>query len=468
MPQALYGGISSSWTPANITVASAAALGLYFSDSGTLNGYADFSSAQLSTLLGNLTTGIYNNGLKAGSLIAFDESHGNATYSGTLADSTGPGGGSIGVNKLGGNTLTLSGNNTFSGPVTIGPSGTSGGTLRVVSLNSVNGGSPLLATSSLGCPTTVGTGTITCGNANSNQSVGLTYLGSGETTDRALAMNAGVSAGATALTLDQSGTGLLKFSSAMVYTGPTGARALVLQGSTAGTGELGGVLANPSGAGFLSLTKSGSGTWTLSAPNTYSGTTTVSAGTLLINGAQSGTGLVTVASGATLGGSGSIAAAVTFSTGAKAVFTVTRDPLTQANTTPLTLAGVVTCNSTVVHLNLPANLPSGTYTLATSSATPTGSVTATPVVDSGSYAAGFTSAVVSLDVANKRLLLTVNGLPTNPSQLAITAVNGGASPLAGAGFSVVVRARSASTLASVAIWARPLVSAARMIGVIRP
>ncbi|MEI6607862.1 MAG: autotransporter-associated beta strand repeat-containing protein, partial [Verrucomicrobiota bacterium] len=202
MPQALYGGTPANWTPANITVASAAALGLYFSDSGTLNGYADFSSAQVNTLVGNLTTAIYNNGLKAGSLIAFDESHGNGTYSGTIADSTGVGGGSIGVNKLGGNTLTLSGNNTFSGPVTIGPNGTSGGTLRVYSLNSVNSGTPPLANSSLGRPTTVTNGTITCGNSSSNGGVGLHYLGTGETTDRVLALNAGVSGGATALTLD--------------------------------------------------------------------------------------------------------------------------------------------------------------------------------------------------------------------------------------------------------------------------
>jgi len=54
------------------------------------------------------------------------------------------------------------------------------------------------------------------------------------------------------------------------------------------------------------LTKIGNNTLTLSADNTYTGLTTVSAGTLRINGANSGNGAVTVDSGATLGGSGSV------------------------------------------------------------------------------------------------------------------------------------------------------------------
>jgi autotransporter-associated beta strand protein len=76
------------------------------------------------------------------------------------------------------------------------------------------------------------------------------------------------------------------------------------------TASFGGVLGNASGA--LSLVKIGSGVQTLAGANTYSGPTSVSAGTLLVNGDQSGaTGAVTVAAGATLGGSGTIGGAVT-------------------------------------------------------------------------------------------------------------------------------------------------------------
>jgi fibronectin-binding autotransporter adhesin len=73
-------------------------------------------------------------------------------------------------------------------------------------------------------------------------------------------------------------------------------------------------------SGSGGLTKSGSGTFTLarSAGNTYSGITTVSGGTLLVNnstGSGTGTNSVVVNSGAVLGGTGKISGAVTISSG---------------------------------------------------------------------------------------------------------------------------------------------------------
>ena len=58
--------------------------------------------------------------------------------------------------------------------------------------------------------------------------------------------------------------------------------------------------------------KAGDGTLTLSANNTYTGATTIAAGTLIVNGNQSAAvGAVTVDLGATLGGSGTIGGATT-------------------------------------------------------------------------------------------------------------------------------------------------------------
>ncbi len=81
--------------------------------------------------------------------------------------------------------------------------------------------------------------------------------------------------------IDQSGTGSLAFTSALIATG-VGSKTLTLQGSSAGTGEIGGAIVDGSGA--TAVTKSGTGTWTLSGANTYTGGSTVSAGTLQLSG----------------------------------------------------------------------------------------------------------------------------------------------------------------------------------------
>jgi autotransporter-associated beta strand protein len=69
--------------------------------------------------------------------------------------------------------------------------------------------------------------------------------------------------------------------------------------------------------GSGSFTKLGTGTLILNAPSTYTGTTTVSAGSLVVSnnsGSGSGTGAVQVTAG-TLGGGGTISGAVTVGTG---------------------------------------------------------------------------------------------------------------------------------------------------------
>lgn len=163
-------------------------------------------------------------------------------------------------------TVIVSGANTYVGPTTL-----TGGLVTVSSINSVVGGS---SSSNLGAPT-ADNGTIKFGAAEGS---GLKYIGSGETTDRAIDL-AGTTQGGR---IEQSGTGLLKFTSAFTATG-AGSKTLTLQGSTAGTGEIGGAIADNSGANKTSLIKAGSGTWTLSGANTYTGTTAVNGGTLKLN-----------------------------------------------------------------------------------------------------------------------------------------------------------------------------------------
>jgi autotransporter-associated beta strand protein len=88
---------------------------------------------------------------------------------------------------------------------------------------------------------------------------------------------------------------------------------ITTNGQIGGSGNLtaSGVISSATASGF---TKVGTGTVTLSGNNTYTGTTTVSAGSLIVNGNQSGaTGVLTVAANATLGGSGTIGGPTTIS-----------------------------------------------------------------------------------------------------------------------------------------------------------
>jgi autotransporter-associated beta strand protein len=115
----LYGGVTASWTAANIKVASNAVLAV------NVGGPGEFPASDLSTLLGNLgalggAVGA-GQGLVKGAKIAFDTTNaaGGVTLADNLANSTGAGGGAIGVVKLGAGMLTLGGSNSFTGGLVI-------------------------------------------------------------------------------------------------------------------------------------------------------------------------------------------------------------------------------------------------------------------------------------------------------------------------------------------------------------
>jgi len=181
------------------------------------------------------------------------------TYTSVIADTNG-GANKLGLKKFGGGTLTLGDNNTYTGPTYL-----HAGTTEVSSLNSVVGGT---ASSSLGAPTTVDDGTIVLNPYS--PTVTLKYTGAGETTDRMFNTKG------SHLKIDQAGTGLLKFTGDMIATG-TG-KNVTLQGSTAGEGEFAGRIAFTAN----NVIKDGTGTWTLSGANYYTGKTTITNGVLSV------------------------------------------------------------------------------------------------------------------------------------------------------------------------------------------
>ena len=129
---ALYNSNTASWDKTKITVNSGSTIGF------NVGGTDEFSTADVTTILGGLGGAVNNNGLRGGSAIAFDTANaagGNFSVANNLADSTGTGGGSLGVTKLGANTLTLSGNNTFSGALDV-----RAGTLQLASTSGAAAG----------------------------------------------------------------------------------------------------------------------------------------------------------------------------------------------------------------------------------------------------------------------------------------------------------------------------------------
>jgi autotransporter-associated beta strand protein len=280
----LYSNDASLWIPANITVDSGASLTL------NVGGPGEFTIAQAGLMFSKLGGVVNNNGLKAGSQFGVDTrtSGGSFTISNNLTDASGIGGGAIGLRYVGNgttsaaNTLELTGANTYSGLTIVDRSGT----IKVSSLNSVATnvglGTIQSATSSLGRPTSVANGTIQLGTNTSFQGGSLTYTGTGETTDRVVNLGG---ANGSVYTIDQSGSGLLKFISNFTMTDLRGVQTITLQGSTAGTGEISGTLPNGAFDNPNRYIKSGTGTWTLSAANTFVGLTTVNGGALVLGNA---------------------------------------------------------------------------------------------------------------------------------------------------------------------------------------
>ncbi|MFN2507154.1 MAG: beta strand repeat-containing protein [Chthoniobacterales bacterium] len=342
------------------TVASGAALqiqgaNLAIADALTLRGTGISNDGALRNISGNNTV---SGAVTLGANTTVGADAGNLTLSGVVS-------GAFSLTKVGAGTLTLSNSNTFSGAVAIqngtisvvgsglgtgtsavglGASGTTG-TLQYTGattsstrpLTLATGGAGIIDVSSAASTLTLSSGASISGSGSFEKSgAGTLVLGTANTFTGSTTINAGTltlgnatalgPSASAAVVFGASSTGRLQLNgnnttivglntnalvgTPVIESGSATAGTDTLTVNTANSDSYGGVLQNGS-TRLLALTKSGSGTLTLSGANTYTGSTTVNGGTLILASAGSALGStasVTVNSGGTLllGGSNQI------------------------------------------------------------------------------------------------------------------------------------------------------------------
>jgi fibronectin-binding autotransporter adhesin len=186
----------------------------------------------------------------------------DTTVSGIIANNGSQGGSNAKFTKAGTGKLTLTGPNTYTGATTVNAG--------VLSTNLLTNG---------GVASGIGASTNAAANLVLNGGT-LQYIGPAVNTDRAFTL------GASGGIVDSSGTGPVNFSNTnAIATAGSGPRTLTLTGANTGGNTLAAPLVDGAG-GPTSLTKTGSGTWLLSAANLYTGLTTITAGTLRYTGSE--------------------------------------------------------------------------------------------------------------------------------------------------------------------------------------
>ncbi|MGA2443220.1 MAG: autotransporter-associated beta strand repeat-containing protein, partial [Tepidisphaeraceae bacterium] len=273
--------------------------------------------------------------------------------SGVIADANGATGANpCGVTYNGTSSLTLSNANIYTGTTTF-----QAGTLLLENNSAMGtsafvfggngGGSTALAMATATLIADVGP--ITLSNATTLNSTDIsaipTYAVIGGT--NSITFTGAISGGQSHIGLQINDTAITTFSGPVYLSNNlTNGRTLDISGS--GNLLISGVVADANGAGLSgSLTYNGTGSLSLSNSNTYSGTTTLGAGTLIVNntsGSATGTGNVTLNGGVLASGTtGSISGNVLAGTGSHtiapggigAVGSLTIGGLTSSNVTTL-------------------------------------------------------------------------------------------------------------------------------------
>ena len=347
--------------------------------------------------LGN-TTLTLNGGFRGANMSVFLRGGGTIVVNGPLML------GNVGISRTDGGILYLNNpTNGFTGDLTV-----LDGTISVASLADAGITSP------------IGSGTrIALGQGNGTTGR-FRYAGTNDAfCNRALVI--------TSQTNNLSNGGIIESATAdktVTFSGMVSASATnlmpKLQLTGAGNGILSGVI-----TGAMQVVVNGTGTWTLAGANAYTGTTTVTYGTLLINGSMAAGCPISVTANGTLGGTGTVYGAVTLATGAKltpgangigtltvANASATAMTLNSATLTAevssasgvcdsLAVAGTLVLNgANTIALSFPAiTAPAGTYTLLTYGAK----------TGSGSLNLDRTYPNATLTVGNTNAVLTISG-----------------------------------------------------------
>jgi autotransporter-associated beta strand protein len=349
--------------------------------------------------IGSLAGGgvVRNSGAAAAALTAGGDNT-STTFGGTLAD--GPGA-ALGLAKTGTGTLTLSGANSYSGGTLLGAGTLAVGSstaLGTVALTIANGATLQAAANGLLIANTItlngadtidtqangitltgpiggtggliktGTGRLVLSGNNTYSgatNVNAGTLGAGAATALSSASAFTIAAGAT---LDLSGVspsiGSLAGAGTVTNSGST---AILTTGGDNTSTTFSGIVQN--GLGVMSLTKAGTGTFTLSGTSTYTGATTVNGGTLAVTGDIRTSSGVTVNGGAFLSGTGTVSnininAGGTLAAGlpsAPGTLTATGSLVLQAAATYLVQVSPATASRTAVTGTSPGS--TGTATL---------------------------------------------------------------------------------------------------------